>query len=176
MCRVGECEIISVRANEDPLDAQLAGQKVRDDASSIREGGGVEAIITMSLTDSRLGTLGLALTTAGLAGALQSEGPYTLFAPTDGAFARLPEGMLNGLLNDAEALRDVLLCHVVLGKVSASEVMRVRELIAASGAVLGVHLVASKVMINNAQMLIADLEAENGVIHIIDRVLLPNTQ
>lgn len=131
-------------------------------------------IVEIAAADERFETLVTAVKAAGLVDTLKGEGPYTVFAPTDEAFAKLPDGTVAGLLEDTEQLKNVLLYHVVPGRVKAGDV---RELSSAK-TVLGrpVHIDATngRVMIDEAQVIIADIEASNGVIHVIDSVLIPS--
>jgi uncharacterized surface protein with fasciclin (FAS1) repeats len=104
------------------------------------------------------------------------EGPFTVFAPTDEAFGLLPEGTLEALASDPEALSSILLYHVVEGKVMAADVVGLDgQMVAAlSGAELAVSVDAGAVQINDSNVVITDIEADNGVIHVIDAVLIPS--
>ena len=105
---------------------------------------------------------------------LQKEGPFTVFAPTDEAFSKLPEGTLENLLKDTEALKKVLLYHVVSGKVMASDVVNLQSATTLEGNDVKIKTVDGNVMINNAKVIKADVGASNGVIHVIDTVLIPD--
>lgn len=118
-------------------------------------------------------TLATALKEAGLIETLQGKGPFTVFAPTDEAFAKLPKGTLDGLLKDKEALKKVLLYHVVSGKVMSGDVVKLKDAKTVEGSKVMIKVVDGSVMINNSKVTSADVEASNGVIHIIDTVLLP---
>jgi uncharacterized surface protein with fasciclin (FAS1) repeats len=133
------------------------------------------SIVDIAVEDGRFTTLVTALEAAGLVEALQGEGPFTVFAPTDEAFAALPEGTVEGLLADMEALTQVLLYHVVDGKVMAAQVVELdgKQVETLSGESLSVMIDGEAVMINDAQVILADVEASNGVIHVIDSVLVP---
>jgi uncharacterized surface protein with fasciclin (FAS1) repeats len=120
-------------------------------------------------------TLLAAAQAAGLAETLQSEGPFTVFAPTDDAFAALPEGTVEALLADPEALADILLYHVVSGKVLASDVVGLTSATTVQGSEVAITVDGSSVMINDANVVATDIEASNGVIHVIDAVILPPT-
>jgi uncharacterized surface protein with fasciclin (FAS1) repeats len=135
------------------------------------------SIVDIAVQDGRFTTLVTALEAAGLVETLQGDGPFTVFAPTDEAFAALPEGALDGLLADSEALSSVLLYHVVGGKVMAADVVSLdgQEVATASGDAVKVMVDGSSVMINEAKVIITDIEGSNGVIHVIDAVLLPPT-
>ncbi len=119
-------------------------------------------------------TLALAVGEAGLVETLQGEGPFTVFAPTDAAFDALPEGTLDALLADPDGLlTDILLYHVVPGFALSSDLMDGQELITVNGESVTVTINGDGVFINDAQVIIADLIADNGVVHVIDAVLLP---
>lgn len=130
-------------------------------------------IVDIAVEDGRFTTLTAALGAAGLVETLQSEGPFTVFAPTDEAFAKLPEGTVEALLNDIPTLTSILLYHVVPAGVSSSEVVSLSSVPTAHGKDLAVSLSDGKVMINDSQVIITDIEASNGIIHVIDSVLLP---
>jgi uncharacterized surface protein with fasciclin (FAS1) repeats len=123
--------------------------------------------------DDRFETLVAALTAADLVDTLQGEGPFTVFAPTDEAFEALPDGILDALLEDKDALTEVLLYHVVPGKVLAADVVTLDEAGTVQGEKLTITVDGEDVMVNEAQVIIPDVEASNGVIHVIDAVLIP---
>ncbi len=122
-------------------------------------------------------TLLAAVKAADLEETLRGKGPFTVFAPTDEAFAKLPEGTVEALLADPEALANILLYHVVPGKVMAADISdgMKAETVQGSEVSFAVHSDGA-VTINNAQITAADIEAFNGVIHVIDEVLLPPTE
>ncbi|WP_161881606.1 fasciclin domain-containing protein [Deinococcus alpinitundrae] len=124
------------------------------------------------MNNAQFSTLLTALQAAGLVNTLKS-GQYTVFAPTNAAFDKLPSDVLSGVLNDPELLTAVLLYHVVPGKVNAKQVMSLKSVKTAQGSTLSVQMMGSKVMINGANVIQADVPACNGVIHVIDTVLLP---
>ena len=131
-------------------------------------------IVDIAVADGRFTTLVGALQTAGLVEALQGEGPFTVFAPTDDAFAALPAGTLEGL--SVEQLTSILLYHVVPGKVMAADAIALDGQSAGTlldGQSINISVVDGMVRINEATVIIADIEASNGVIHVIDSVLLP---
>ncbi|NOH11852.1 MAG: fasciclin domain-containing protein [Chloroflexi bacterium] len=136
------------------------------------------SIVDIAVGDERFSTLVTALTEAGLVEALQGEGPFTVFAPTDDAFAALPEGALEGLLADTDALSNVLLYHVVEGKVLAADVVGLDgvDVETLSGDTVAVSVDGDSVQINDSNVIITDIEASNGVIHVIDAVLLPGAE
>lgn len=118
-------------------------------------------------------TLLAAAQAAGLVETLQSAGPFTVFAPTDEAFAKLPEGTVDRLLADPDKLRELLLYHVVSGRVMASDVVRLDSATTVQGSDLMIKLADGSVMVNNATVTATDIETSNGVIHVIDTVILP---
>jgi transforming growth factor-beta-induced protein len=130
-------------------------------------------IVDVAVADGRFTTLVAAVQAAGLAETLKSEGPFTVFAPTDEAFAKLPEGTIEALLADTAALSDILLYHVVPGKYYSEDVLAMPVLQSAQGTSLLTQLKDGKVMLNDAEIIITDVQARNGVIHVIDAVVTP---
>ncbi len=119
-------------------------------------------------------TLLTAATAAGLVDTLTGEGPYTVFAPTDAAFAALPAGTLDALLADPEALKQVLLYHVVAGTVTSDQVVGLTSADTVEGSPISIAVVDGGVVLNgSANVVTVDIAASNGVIHVIDAVLLP---
>jgi len=110
---------------------------------------------------------------AGLARALKEPGPYTVFAPTDAAFARLPERKLNALLRSKAKLKAVLLYHVAAGRLAAADVVERSLIKTLNGKRVRVRVRDSEVFVNRARVTTPDVTASNGVIHVIDRVLIP---
>lgn len=133
-------------------------------------------IVGTAIEAGNFKTLAAALTEAGLIETLQSEGPFTVFAPTDEAFAKLPKGTVESLLKDKEALTNILLYHVVSGKVMSGDVVKLNSAETVQGSSVYIKVVDGKVMINDAQVISADVNASNGVIHVIDTVILPQTK
>jgi uncharacterized surface protein with fasciclin (FAS1) repeats len=123
----------------------------------------------------KFNTLVAAVKAAGLVDTLKGPGPFTVFAPTDEAFAKLPAGTLETLLQpeNKAKLRSILLYHVVAGRVTAAEVVKMDSAKTAEGQNLSIKVMGGNVMVNNAHVVKADIEASNGVIHVIDTVLLP---
>lgn len=117
-------------------------------------------------------TLLAAATAAGLAETLAGEGPFTVFAPTDEAFAKLPEGTVEALLADTDKLTNILLYHVVPGKVMAADVVALESATTAFGQDVTINT-EDGVRVNDATVVATDIEASNGVIHVIDSVILP---
>jgi len=130
-------------------------------------------IIQTAIDAGSFSSLVSAIQAAGLVDALSGEGPFTVFAPTDEAFANLPEGALDSLLQDPEELKRVLTYHVVSGKVMASDVADLTEATTLEGSTLSIDTDENGVMINGANVVQADIECTNGVIHVIDSVLMP---
>lgn len=129
-------------------------------------------IVEIAAAADQFKTLVTAVKAAGLVETLQGPGPFTVFAPTDKAFAKLPEGTVEGLLKDLPKLKSVLTFHVVPGKVMAKDVAGVKSAKTVQGGELRVDA-NHGVKINNATVTKADIEASNGVIHVIDTVLVP---
>jgi len=130
-------------------------------------------IVDTAVADGRFTTLAAALEAAGLVETLKGEGPFTVFAPTDDAFAKLPEGTVEALLQDIPALTDILLYHVVSGEVMAADVVSLESAEAVSGQSISIKVMDGKVFLNDSEVIITDVVATNGVIHVIDSVLLP---
>ncbi len=130
-------------------------------------------IISIAVEAGSLNTLATALKEANLLETLKGDGPFTVFAPTDEAFAKLPEGTLEELLKDKDALRNVLLYHVVSGNVTSGEVVKFNSASTLAKSDVQIKVEDGKVFINNSQVTTADVMASNGVIHIIDTVLIP---
>jgi uncharacterized surface protein with fasciclin (FAS1) repeats len=131
-------------------------------------------IVDIAVADGRFETLVAAVTAADLVDALSGEGPFTVFAPTDDAFAALPEGTVEALLGDIPTLSNILLYHVVSGKAMAADVVNLDTVVTLEGQSISISIEDGNVFLNeNVQVIITDIEAANGVIHVIDTVLLP---
>jgi len=117
-------------------------------------------------------TLVAAVQAAGLGATLSGPGPFTVFAPTDEAFAELPAGTVQGLLNDIPKLTQILTFHVVPGKLMAADVVKLTSAKTVQGQNVTIAS-ANGVTINGAKVITPNVEADNGVIHVIDRVILP---
>ncbi len=135
-------------------------------------------IVDTAIADGRFTTLVAAVKAAGLVDALKAEGPFTVFAPTDDAFAKLPAGTLDSLLlpENKQKLSDILLYHVVSGKVMAADVTSLSTAPTLLGKDLSIKVDMGNVYINDAKVIITDIETSNGVIHVIDTVLLPPSE
>lgn len=118
-------------------------------------------------------TLVAAIKAASLVDTLKGKGPFTVFAPSDEAFAKLPEGTVEGLLKDTSKLKKILTYHVVSGKVLAADVVKLKSAKTVEGSDVKIDASNGGVKINNAKVVTADVAADNGVIHIIDTVLIP---
>ena len=132
-------------------------------------------IVDVVLDDDRFSTLALAIDSAGLDETLYGSGPFTVFAPTNEAFAALPAGTLDELLlpENREQLRNVLLHHVADGSVMAADVETMPTVTTLEGGDLSVSAEGDSVMVGEATVIEPNIEADNGVIHVIDAVLLP---
>jgi uncharacterized surface protein with fasciclin (FAS1) repeats len=118
-------------------------------------------------------TLVTAVKAADLVGALKGEGPFTVFAPTNEAFSKVPKDQLDALLKDKDALTQVLTYHVVPGKVMAADVVKITEAETLQGQPLKIAVEEGKVTVNGVNVVKTDIDCTNGVIHVIDGVLLP---
>ncbi|WP_415904715.1 fasciclin domain-containing protein [Neptuniibacter sp. QD48_55] len=132
-------------------------------------------IVDVAAGNESFSTLVTALKAADLVGALQGDGPYTVFAPTNEAFAKLPEETLADLLKpeNKKDLQAVLTYHVVAGKVDAKTAMGLSAAPSLQGENIAISLAGGNVMINQATVVAADVDASNGIIHVIDTVILP---
>ena len=133
-------------------------------------------IVDTAVAAGSFNTLAKALTAAGLVQTLKGSGPYTVFAPTDEAFAKLPAGTLENLLKPEQKaeLRRILTYHVVSGKVMAADVVKMTSAQAVSGDTITVMTRGGKVQVNHANVVNTAISASNGVIHVIDAVILPS--
>jgi uncharacterized surface protein with fasciclin (FAS1) repeats len=149
-----------------PAAAQYSPTDMKDNAAEKRN------IVEVAASAGTFNTLLTAAKAAGLAETLANGGPFTVFAPTDEAFAALPAGTVEALLKDTEKLKAVLLYHVVSGKVMAADVAGLTTAKTLQGGELKIDT-SHGVMINDAMVVKADVAASNGVIHVINKVLLP---
>jgi uncharacterized surface protein with fasciclin (FAS1) repeats len=140
--------------------------------TTTKEAVATKDIVAIASTSAKM--LAVAVTAAGLVKTLQGTGPFTVFAPTDAAFASIQKNM-DTLLKpeNKEKLSKVLTLHVVSGKLMAADLKEGKELTTVQGEKLKVHVKVGKVMIGDAHVTSADIHASNGVIHVIDKVLLP---
>jgi len=132
-------------------------------------------IVQVAVENGNFKTLVAAVQAAGLAETLSGPGPFTVFAPTDAAFAKLPAGTVEALLADKEKLASILTYHVVSGRVVAADITRMNGAmpVTVNGQKLDIKVRGGNVYVNGAQVTTADVYASNGVIHVIDGVLLP---
>lgn len=130
-------------------------------------------IVETAVAAGSFKTLATALEAAGLVETLQGKGPFTVFAPTDEAFAKIPKEKLAALLKDKDALTKVLTYHVVAGSVTAADVVKLKEATTVQGSTVAISVKGKDVMVNNARVLTTDIMATNGVIHVIDTVIMP---
>lgn len=130
-------------------------------------------IVETAVAAGQFKTLAAALTAADLVPVLKGKGPFTVFAPTDEAFAKLPPGTVEALLKDKAKLTAVLTYHVVPGAVKAADVVKLDSAKSVQGAPITITVKDGKVKVNQANVVKTDIEASNGVIHVIDAVILP---
>ena len=135
-------------------------------------------IASLAVGNENLSTLVAAVKAAGLVETLQGDGPFTVFAPTNEAFAALPEGTLASLLKpeNKDQLTAILTYHVLGTKVLSTDLKNDQKAATVNGASISVKLLAEKVMINDATVAAADVMASNGVVHVIDKVILPPSE
>ncbi len=130
-------------------------------------------IVDTAVNAGSFNTLVAAVKAANLVDTLKGAGPFTVFAPTDEAFAKLPEGTVDGLLQDIPKLTQILTYHVVPGKVTSSEVVNLTSATTVEGSSVKIDASNGGVKVNDAIVTTPDVTADNGVIHVIDKVLLP---
>lgn len=133
-------------------------------------------IVETAVSAGTFTTLAAALEAGDLVDTLKADGPYTVFAPTDEAFAKLPEGTLDMLLmpENKDRLVAILTYHVVPGKVSAAQVVTMDSAPTANGSDLAIRVDDGAVFINDSRVVTTDIGASNGIIHVVDSVILPN--
>ena len=132
-------------------------------------------IVEVASANKDFSTLVTAVKAAELVETLSGKGPFTVFAPTDAAFAKVPKATLDGLLKDKKALAGVLTYHVVAGNVLAADVVKLdgKMVKTVNGQEVKITVKDGKVMVNDANVITVDVKASNGVIHVIDKVILP---
>ncbi len=130
-------------------------------------------LVQTAVAAGQFKTLASLLQQAGLAGTLEGKGPYTVFAPTDAAFAKVPKATLASLAKNKAKLRAVLLYHVVKGKVTAAQAMKLHSATSLQGMSLPIRVSGGKVVVDGATVVKANVMASNGVIHVINKVLIP---
>lgn len=132
-------------------------------------------IVETAVAAGSFKTLAAALEAAGLVETLKGPGPFTVFAPTDAAFAKLPAGTVEALLKDKAKLTSILTYHVVAGKVEAKDVVKLDSAKTVNGQSVTIKVMGETVMVDGATVTAADIAASNGVIHVIDTVLMPKS-
>ena len=132
-----------------------------------------KTIVTVASGDKRFTTLVALVKQAGLVMTLNGKGPFTVFAPTDTAFAKVPKATLASLAKNKAKLRAVLLYHVVKGKVTAAQAMKLHSARTLEGKPVSIRVSAGKVIVGGATVVKANVLASNGVIHVINKVLIP---
>ncbi len=147
-------------------------------AGSMMAGTSNKDIVDTAVASGQFHTLAKALEAAGLVDTLKGKGPFTVFAPTDAAFAKLPAGTVEELLKpeNKNKLVAILTYHVVAGEVKASDVAKLTSAKTVNGEPLSISTMGGNVTINDANVVKADILCSNGVIHVIDTVLLPDTK
>jgi len=130
-------------------------------------------IVDTAVSAGSFNTLVTAVKAAGLVETLKGTGPFTVFAPTDEAFAKLPAGTVDALLKDHAKLKKILTYHVVPGAVKAADVMKMKSAKTVEGESVKIKAAGGKVMVDNATVTKADIICDNGVIHVIDTVIMP---
>jgi uncharacterized surface protein with fasciclin (FAS1) repeats len=130
-------------------------------------------LVQTAVAAGQFKTLTTLVKRAGLAATLQGKGPFTVLAPTDAAFAKVPKATLAKLAADKAALRSVLLYHVAKGRLTAGNVVKRRSIEMLNGETLRVRVRGKRVFLNGARVTTPDVRASNGVIHVINRVLIP---
>ncbi|UCC39705.1 MAG: fasciclin domain-containing protein [Candidatus Aminicenantes bacterium] len=134
---------------------------------------GKKNIVETAVAAGKFNTLVTAVKAADLVETLSGPGPFTVFAPTDDAFAKLPEGTVESLLQNIPKLKAILTYHVVAGKVMASDVVNLQSAPTVNGQKIAIKVNGGTVMVDNAKVVMTDIECANGVIHVIDSVILP---
>jgi len=133
----------------------------------------MNTIVETAINAGNFKTLVAAVQAAGLVDTLNGEGPFTVFAPSDEAFAKLPAGTVEGLLANPEELKKVLTYHVVAGKVMSGDVVTMTSATTVQGGTVAIDA-SNGVKINESMVVTPDIECSNGVIHVIDSVLMPH--
>ena len=159
------------------LMAQLVLAVIASTAVAGHHGKEKKDIVDTAVEAGQFETLAAALGAAGLVDTLKGEGPFTVFAPTDEAFAKLPEGTVENLLKpeNRDQLIAILTYHVVPGKVKATDVVKLSEAETVNGKPVSIKVSDGAVMVDNAKVIATDIKASNGVIHVIDTVIIPAT-
>ncbi len=166
--------VAACSSDDDSAATAEAGDATTTTVYEERTEGMTQSTVVDVAVDNEFDTLVAAVQAAGLVETLQGDGPFTVFAPTDEAFAALPEGTLESLLEDPEALAEILTYHVVPGKVLAEDVVGLTSATSVQGSDIAIEIVDGGVVLNGSANVVAtDVEADNGVVHVIDAVILP---
>ena len=157
--------------------AQFVLAFVASNATAGHHGKAKKDIVDTAVAAGQFETLAAALGAADLVDTLKGDGPFTVFAPTDEAFAKLPAGTVENLLKpeNRDQLIAILTYHVVPGAVRAADVVKLDEAATVNGQSVAIQVADNGVQINNANVIATDIEASNGVIHVIDTVILPSS-
>mgnify|MGYP004701289385 CR=1 FL=1 len=142
-------------------------------SNAVHAGAAKADIVDTAVAAGSFNTLVTAVKAAELVDTLKGPGPFTVFAPNDAAFAKVPADTLNGLLADKAALSNVLTYHVVSGKVMAADVVKLTSATTVQGQKLTIEVKDGQVFVDGAKVISTDIETSNGVIHVIDSVVLP---
>ena len=153
--------------------AAVAGAASTGRAASPSSTAGEKNLVQTAVAAGQFKTLTSLVKKAGLASTLANKGPFTVFAPTDAAFAKVPKGTLAGLAKNKAKLRAVLLYHVVKGRVTAAQAKMLHSAKTLEGKSLTIRVKGGKVIVGGATVVKADVMASNGVIHVINKVLIP---
>jgi uncharacterized surface protein with fasciclin (FAS1) repeats len=173
---VGGIAFFAMSGNDEESTASTDTSTSQEESSDMAEAPAEQNIVELAQATPDLSTLVTAVVAADLAETLSGDGPFTVFAPTNEAFEALPAGTLDDLLKpeNKDQLTDVLTYHVVAGDVMSSDLTDGQEITTLQGDTLTVKITDGVVTINGATVTTADVDASNGVVHIIDQVLLPS--
>ncbi|MFT5154880.1 MAG: transforming growth factor-beta-induced protein [Planctomycetota bacterium] len=171
--------LLSLVASASVCASAAIGASLPDSCSSSSEIAATEKkdIIDTAVGAGTFKTLAAALTSAELVGALKGKGPFTVFAPSDAAFAKLPKGTVESLLKpeNRATLTNILTYHVVQSKVAAKDVVKLKEATALNGQRIAIHTSDAGVSVAGSKVVTTDIECSNGIIHVIDTVMMPAT-
>jgi len=164
---------IFVMNNQNSTSKESMSEKLTPTAVTEQKAMNNKTIVDVAAGAGNFTTLVAAIKAAGLVDTLSGTGPFTVFAPTDEAFEKLPQGTVESLLKDREKLTAILTYHVVSGKVMAADVVKMHTAKTVQGQDVTIKVEDGKVLVDNANVVTTDIEATNGVIHVIDTVLMP---
>lgn len=159
--------------NDEANNAETTDSTAMSQPESMEAEAPTQTIVDVASSDEQFSTLVTAIKTAGLVDTLSGEGPFTVFAPTNAAFEKLPAGTLEDLLSKPEELAKILTYHVVSGEVKASDVVNLSEATTVNGKTVPIVVDGETVKIGDATVVKTDITTSNGVIHVIDTVLIP---